>query len=323
MAGAATGMLALPLGAVAQSQGKVWRIGFLYFGSRQSALDSGRYNAFVQGMRELGYAEGRNLTIESRFADGNIDRAPRLATEIVGLEVDAIVATGGGIYRALQRATTSIPVVVTVTNDPVASGLVASLARPGGNFTGLTDTAVDLAPKWLELIRAAVPQMSRIGVLLAPDNVGHPDQLKRLMLAAQKIGVQIVLAEAGTVAEIESGFASLARNRADAVIVFADTFFLQQVQQIAQAALRQRAPSIYTLREYAKVGGLMSYGADLTDNFRRAATYVDKILKGAKPGELAFEQPARYFLALNLKTARTLGITIPQSLLLRADEVIQ
>ncbi|HEY1436305.1 MAG TPA: ABC transporter substrate-binding protein [Casimicrobiaceae bacterium] len=320
---AATGVLAMPLGAFAQQSGKVWRIGFFYFGSRQSALDTGRYNAFVQGLRELGYVEGKNIIIEARFGDGKIERAPGLAANLVQSKVDVIVATGSVAYRALQHATTSIPVVITVTNDPVTAGLAASIAQPGGNFTGLADTAVDLGPKQLELLRAPMPQLSRVGVLLNPDNVTHPAQMKRLMLAAQKIGIQVVLAEAGTAAEIESGFGSLAQYRADAVILFADTYFTQQSQQIAQAALKQRLPSIYNLHEYAKVGGLMSYGADLVDNFRRAATYVDKILKGAKPGELPFEQPTRYSLAINVKTAKALGLTIPQSMLLRADEVIQ
>ncbi len=313
----------MPLRAFAQPAGKVWRIGFFYFGSRQSALDTGRYDAFVKGMRELGYVEGKNVAIESRFADGKIDRAPALAAELVKLKVDVIVATGSVAYRALQHATTSIPVVITVTNDPVTAGMAESLARPGGNFTGLADTAVDLGPKQLELLRTVVPQLSRVGLLLNPDNVTHPAQMKRLILAAQKVGVQVVLAEAGTAAEVDSGFASLVQYRADAVILFADTFFTQQSQQITQAAMKQRLPAVYNLHEYVEVGGLMSYGADLTDNFRRAAIYVDKILKGAKPGELPFEQPARYFLAVNLKTAKALGLTIPQSLLVRADEVIK
>ena len=316
-------MLTTPLGAFAQLSGKVWRVGFFYFGSRQSAMDTGRYNAFVQAMRELGYVEGKNTVIEARFGDGKIDRAPGVAAELVRLKVDVIVATGSGAYRALQHATTTIPVVITVTNDPVTAGLAASLARPGGNFTGLADTAVDLGPKSLELLRTTVPRLTRVGVLLNADNVTHPVQMKRLMLAAQEIEIQVVLAEAGTAAEIDSGFATLARYHADAVILFADTFFTQQSQQITQAAMKQRLPCIYNLREYVEVGGLMSYGADLIDNFRRAAIYVDKILKGAKPGELPFEQPARYFLAINLRTAKTLGLTIPQSLLVRADEVIQ
>jgi putative ABC transport system substrate-binding protein len=201
--------------------------------------------------------------------------------------------------------------------------LAASLARPGGNITGLSDTAADLGPKQLELLMTMVPQLSRVGVLLNPDNLSHPAQMTRLMLAAQKLGVQVVLAEAGTVADIEPGFDSLARQRADAVILFGDTFFVQQFQQIAQAALKHRKPSTYLIREYPRAGGLMSYGADIVENFRRAATYVDKILKGARPGELPFEQPAKYSLAINLKTAKALGLTVSQSLLLRADEVIQ
>ena len=323
IASAATGLLAMPLAAFAQQQDKIWRIGFFYFGTRQSSLDTGRYNAFVQGMRELGYVAGKNVIIETRFGDGKIDRLPSLAAELLRSNVDVIVATGSPTYSALRFATTSIPIVVTVTTDPVIEGLAASLARPGGNFTGLTDTAADLGAKQLELLKATVPQLSRLGVLLNPDNVSHPTQMKRVMLPAQKIGVQVVLAEAGTVADIEPGFAALAQERANAVVLFGDTFFVQQLQQIAQAALKYRMPSIYLIHDYARAGGLMSYGADVVDNFRSAATYVDKILKGAKPGELPFEQPARYLLAINLKTAKALGLTIPQPLLLRADEVIQ
>ena len=274
-------------------------------------------------MRELGYVEGKNLVIEARFGNGKIDRLPPIATELVQLNVDAIVATGSPVYSALRFATTSIPIVVTVTTDPVIEGLAASLARPGGNFTGLTDTAADLGAKWLELLRAAVPQLSRLGVLLNPDNVSHPTQMKRIMLPAQKIGVQVVLAEAGTTADIEPGIGTLAQERANAVVLFGDTFFVQQLPQIAQAALKYRLASMYLIHDYAKVGGLMSYGPDVVDNFRRAATFVDMVLKGAKTADLPFEQPTRYVFAINLKTAKALGLTIPQSLLLRADEVIQ
>jgi len=320
--GAVVGGVLVPVVTFAQPQDKNWRIGFFYFGSRQSSLDTGRYNTFVEGMREVGYVEGKNVTIETRFGDGKIDRLPGFAAELVRSNVDVIVATGSPVYSALRFATSSVPVIVTVTTDPVIEGLAANLARPGGNFTGLTDTAADLGAKQLELLRATVPQLSRLGVLLNPDNVTHPTQMKRVMLPAQKVGVQVVLAEAGAVADIEPGFAALAQERANAVILFGDTFFVQQLQQIAQAALKYRMPSIYLIHDYAKAGGLMSYGADIVDNFRRAATYVDKIFKGAKPGDLPFEQPARYLLAVNLKTAKALGLTIPQSLP-RADEVIQ
>lgn len=323
ISGVASSIVAVPLETFAQQQAKVWRIGFLYFGSRQSALDTGRYPAFVQGMRELGYMEGKNVIIETRFGDGKVERLRGIVAELVRSKVNVIVATGSAAYRALQHAPASIPIVVTVTADPMIDGLAEGLARPGGNFTGLTDTAADLGPKQIELLMAVVPQLSRAGVLLNPDNVSHPVQMKRLMLAAQNVGVQVVLAEAGTVADIEPGFAALARERANAVILFGDTFFVQQLQQIAQAATKHRMPSMYTLHEYVETGGLMSYGADLVDNFRRAATSVDKILKGARPGDLPFEQAARYSLAINLKTAKVLGLAIPQTLLVRADEVIQ
>lgn len=317
------GLLAAPVVTLAQQQGKIWRVGFFYFGSRQSSLETGRYNAFVEGMRELGYVEGKNFTIETRFGDGNIDRLPRFAEELVRSNVDVIVATGSPVYSALRFATGSVPVIVTVTTDPVIEGLAANLAQPSGNFTGLTDTAADLGAKQLELLKATVPRLSRLGVLLNPDNVTHPTQMKRVMLPAQKVGVQVVLAEAGAVADIGPGFAALAQEHADAVILFGDTFFVQQLKQIAQAALMYRMPSIYLVHDYAKAGGLMSYGPDIVENFRRAASYVDKVFKGAKPGDLPFEQPGRYLLTINRKTANALGLTIPQSLLVRADEVIQ
>jgi putative ABC transport system substrate-binding protein len=323
VASATGSVLALPFGALAQQPDRVWRIGFFYFGTRQSSLDTGRYNAFVQGMRELGYVEGKNLVIDARFGDGKIDRLTLIATELVQSNVDAIVATGSPVYSALRFATTSIPIIVTVTTDPVIEGLAASLARPGGDFTGLTDTAADLGAKWLELLRAAAPQLSRLGVLLNPDNVTHPTQMKRLMLPAQKIGVQVVLAEAGTVTDIELGMRTLAQERATAVVLFGDTFFVQQLPQIAQAALKYRLASMYLIHDYAKVGGLMSYGPDVVDNFRRAATFVDRVFKGAKTTDLPFEQPTRYVFAINLKTAKALGLTLPQSLLARADEIIQ
>jgi putative ABC transport system substrate-binding protein len=322
VAAAAGSALVLSLPGGAQAQAKVWRIGFFYFGSRQSSLDTGRYNGFVQRMRALGYVEGKNITLETRFADGKIDQLPAIAAELVRSNADVIVATGSPVYSALRFATTSIPIVVTVTTDPVIEALAASLARPGGNFTGLTDTAADLGAKQLELLRAAVPQMTRLGVILNPDNVTHPTQLKRVMLPAQKLGLQTVIAEAGAVAEIEPAFAALVQERANAALLFGDTFFVQQLQQIAQAALKYRLASIYLIRDYAEAGGLMSFGPDIVDNFRRAATYVDRILQGAKPAELPFEQPDRYVLAVNLKTAKTLSLTIPQGVLLRADEVV-
>jgi len=318
-----TGVLAVPRGSLARAQSKVARIGFLYFGSRQSSLDTGRYNAFVQGMRELGYVEGTNFIIEARFADGKPERLPALAAELVRLKVDVIVATGTPVYRSLQHATTTIPVVSTVMGDPVGEGFAASMARPGGNITGLSVSAVDLGPKLLELLKAAVPKLSRVAVLVQPENPGHPLRLKRIMSAAQKVGIQVVLAEAGTVQEIEREFAMMTKERANAAIILSDPFFLPESRPIAAQALKHRLPSISGNQEYSEAGGLMSYGANQVDNFRRAATYVDKILKGAKPGELPIEQPTRYYLVINRKTGTALGLTIPQALLRQADEVLQ
>jgi putative ABC transport system substrate-binding protein len=317
------GVLAVPRSSFAQQQAKVARIGFLYHGSRQSSLDTGRYNAFVQGMRELGYVEGTNVIIESRFADGKFERLPGLAAELVRLKVDVIVATGTPTYRALQHATTTIPVVITVTVDPVSDGFAASLARPGGNITGLSLSAADLGPKLVELLKVAVPKLSRVAVLVQPENPAHPPQLKRIMSAAQTVDTLLVLAEASTVQEIEREFTMMTKRRANAAIILADGFFLQESRSIATQALKHRLPSICQLREYAEAGGLMSYGPNSVDNFRRAATYVDKILKGAKPGELPFEQPTRYHLVINHKTATALGLTIPQALLRQADEAIE
>ena len=317
------GVLAAPRGSLAQPASKGARIGFLYFGSRQTALDTGRYNAFIQGMGELGYTEGKNFTLEARFADGKAERLPALAAELVRLKVDVIVATGSPVYRALQHSTTTIPVVITVTIDPVGDGFAASMARPGGNFTGLSITAGDLGPKLLELLKAAVPKMSRVAVLSNPGNPAHPPRVIRIMSAAQKVGIQVWLAEASTVQEIEREFAMMTKERANVAIIVADGLFLQESQSIAGQALKHRLPSISQLRELTEAGGLMSYGPNTVDNFRRAATYVDKILKGAKPGELPFEQPTRYHLVINRKTAMSLGLTIPEALLRQADEVIQ
>lgn len=317
------GLLTAPLTAFAQAQGNAARIGFLYFGSRQSAMETGRYAAFAQAMRDLGYVEGKNLTIESRFAEGSSDQVPALIAETVKSKVDVIVATGSATYRVLRLATTTIPIVITVTVDPVAEGFAASMAHPGGNITGLTDTAADLNPKLLELLTATVPKLTRVGVLMHPNNTSHPTQLKNLLLVAQKLGIQIVIAEAGTVDTIANSFALFVRERTRAFIALNDTFFVQQAQKIATLAVEHRLASISAYYEYAAMGGLMNYGADLSDNFRRAATYVDKILKGAKPGDLPFEQPTRYHLVINRKTAKALGLTIPQSLLIMADKVIQ
>jgi putative ABC transport system substrate-binding protein len=318
---AAAALIGAPLRAFAQP--RVPRIGFLYFGSRQSARETGRYDAFVRGMRDLGYVDGKTVGYEFRYGDGSDERLPPLVAELMRAQVDVIVATGTPVYRALRNANNAIPVVVTVTADPVREGIAASVARPGGNFTGLTDTAADLAPKQFEYLRDLVPGLARLGALLNPGNTSHPAQATRLILTAQNRGIQIVLAEAGNAAEIEPAFTSLTELRSQGVLLFGDTFFAQQYAQIAQAALKRRMSSIGLTRDYARAGGLMSYGPDVTENFRRAAGYVDRILKGAKAADLAFEQPTTYHLVVNVNTARALGLAPPQPLLLRADEIVQ
>jgi putative ABC transport system substrate-binding protein len=312
--------VACPPIALAQPVARTVRIGFLYFGSRQPGPGGERYAAFLEGMRDLGYVEGRNLQLEVRFADSKVERVADLVKELLSSKVDVIVATASPVYRALQRLNSSIPVVVTVTADPLLEGLATTVARPGGLFTGLADTAADLSSKQIELLKDVVPRLSRVGTILNPTNFSHPAQATRMTLAGQRNGIQIVLAEAGKTPEIEPAFESLARLRAEAVILFGDTFFSEQMRALAQAALKVRLPSVYVPQEYAAVGGLMSYGAALVTNFRRAATKVDKILKGAAPGDLPFEYPTEYLLAINLRTAKALGLAVPQSLMLRANQ---
>jgi len=298
------------------------RIGFLYYGSRQSAQETGRYESFVQGMRELGYAEGRTVVIDAKFADGSVDRLGALVAELASARASVIVATGTPVYQALRRADNAIPVVVTVTADPVLGGIAATIARPGGLFTGLTDGAVELGPKQLELLGSLAPGLKKLGVLVNPGNPAHAAQAARLVQAAQEAGVKVALAEAGKPADVDAAIASLASQRVQGVLILGDTFFAQQYAQIAKGPLRHRLPSVGLARDYPKAGGLMSYGPDIADNFRRAAVYVDRILKGAKPAELPFEHPTRYRFVVNLATARALGLAPPPQLLLRADEVL-
>jgi putative ABC transport system substrate-binding protein len=318
------GALAAPLRAFAQQQDKVRRIGFLAARTRSTSSNPDvYYDAFVQGMRELGYVEGKNLLIEWRFADGKIERLPGLASELVRAKVEVIATHGTTGTQAAQRATRTIPIVFGSANDPVASGFAASLARPGGNITGLSLISVDVSQKHLELLKTLVPRMSRVAVLVNPGNSSLPAVLKSIQAAAQQFGVKVLPADARTPEEIEHGFAAMRRERADAVIILNDTFFIGQRRQITELAARNRLPSMFPFREDVEAGGLMSYGQNLADHYRRAATYVDKILKGAKPSDLPIEQPTKIHLAINRKTAKALGLKIPQELLLRADEVIE
>jgi len=319
---AGMGALTAALPSLAQQKGKVWRIGYLDFGYRQFALDSGRMPAFLQGMKELGYVEGKHFVLESRFGDGHSERLSALAGELVQLNADVIVTRGVPAHHAAQRATSTIPIVVLSTPDPVRDGLAMSLAKPGGNITGLGSGVADLIQKHVELLAIALPRIARIAVLANPANPGHPPLLLSVQVAAQRSGRQVLPVAASNPEDLERGFASMTRNGADAVIVLGDGFFLQQRRQITGLALKHRLPSSYVNLAYADAGGLFVYAANTSENFRRAATYVDKILKGAKPGELPFELPTRFQLVINRKTANALGLTIPQELLLRADRVI-
>jgi len=315
--------LAASFRAYAQQRGKVFRIGFLYNGSRQTVLDTGRYNAFLQGMRDLGYIEGKHFVIEARFADGNYERLPALVAELVSSRVDVIVASGSAAYSALEKVPRTIPIVTTVSSDPVGSGFASSLARPSGNFTGLSTAVADLAPKHIELLKVAVPKLSRVAVLSNSGNPDHPQQFKSIEAATRKLGIRLLQMNVRTASDIERSFAGMTRDRTEGVIILNDGFFVQQMRQIAELALKHRLPSIHGSVEYVESGGFMSYGPNFIDNFRLAAGYVDKILKGAKPADLPFQQPTRFYLMINRKTAKAIGLAIPQELLLRADKVIE
>ena len=314
-------LLAGPLAAEAQAPAKVSRIGFLSVGSPTDNLFT--LEAFQQGLRELGYVQGQNIAIEYRFAEGRPERLPALAADLVRLKVAVIVTGSPPAPEAAKRATSTIPIVFAVIGDPVAQGLVASLAWPGGNITGLANLAQEVVGKQLELLKEVAPKVSRVAVLQNPSNHAHPFVLRQAEGAARALGVQLHILQARTPPEIEAAFAAMSRQRAGGVVVLRDTLFLTQRTQIAALAAKSRLPAVYGLREAAEAGGLMAYGANVLLMYRRAATYVDKILKGAKPADLPVEQPTKFELVINLKTAKALGLTIPQSLLQRADEVIQ
>lgn len=315
--------LAAPFAAFAQPQGKVWRVGFLHTRRRPVSLDTDFLGAFPQGMHELGYVEGKNLVIEWRFADSQYERLPGLAAELVRLKVDVIVAAGPPVIIAAQKATTTIPIVILTGLDPVHAGFVKSLAHPGGNITGISNLSVEVSPKHLEMLLTMVPKLSRAAVLVNPGNSAHATVLKNVQAAAHNANVKVLPVEARTPQEIETAFSVMTKENARAVIVGLDQLFTQQRRQIAELAAKHRLPSIATLREYAEDGGLMSYGQNFADQFRHAAVLVDKILKGAKPGDLPVEQSTKLELVINRKTAKALGLTIPQSLLVSADKVIE
>jgi putative ABC transport system substrate-binding protein len=299
------------------------RVGYISPGSSSDPVRLRRFESFRQGLRELGYVEGRNIALEPRWAEGKYDRYPTLAADLVRLKADVIVTVGGRATQVTHQATKTTPIVMSVVIDPLGSGLISSLGRPGGNVTGLSVMAADLVGKQFEVLKQAVPKVSRVALLSNPENPGSAGQLREAEAAARAVGVRLQALEARVPQEIESAFAAMTRERAGALVVLADAILLNQRKQIAELATKSRLPSISANREYAEAGGLIVYGADFLDLERRAAIFVDKILKGAKPADLPVEQPTKFELIVNLKTAKALGLTIPPSLLARADQIIE
>ena len=308
-------------GARAQPAGKVRRIGVLWPGD--SSLPNPRIEGLRQGLRELGYIEGQNLVIVYRYAEGKYERLPALAADLVREKVEVIVGAGAPAISAAQKATATIPIVIGTAGDPVGTGFAKSLAHPGGNITGLSDLSSDLGSKLLDLLVSAVPGLSHVGVLTNPGNSSHDTILVSIRGAAGKIGVKILHMTAQSPQQIDRAFPAMSRANVKAVIAAADPLFNNQMPQISRLALKHRMPSISGFLPFVEDGGMLSYGPDFAANFRRAAAFVDKILKGAKPGDLPIEQSARIGMMINLKTARALGIRIPQPLLVRADRVIE
>jgi ABC-type uncharacterized transport system substrate-binding protein len=320
---AAVGLLAVPLLAGAQPAASFPRIGFLNTASLSDPRVPPFLQAFRQGLRELGYVEGQNIAIELRWAEGQYDRLPGLAVELVRLKVNIIVAAGPSAVQAAKQATETIPIVMPAIADPVAMGFVASLARPGGTITGISNMQPELVGKQLELLKEMLPKLSRVALLGNPANPGNVPLVRYAQDAARTLGIRLHPLEARDPREIDSAFAEISRVRADAVIVLSDTVLLDSRTRIADHAVRRRLATVFGASEFTEAGGLLTYGPSISDGYRRAARYVDKILKGAKPADLPVEQPTKFQLLINLKTAKVLGLTIPPSLLHRADEVIQ
>jgi len=319
----AVSILTVPLAAEAQQPAKIAQIGYL---APNLAASPHLPEAFRQGLRDLGYGEGRNVVIEYRDAAGKFERLPALAAELVALKVDVIVAGGTPAALAAKQASGTLPIVFAGPGDPVTSGLVSSLARPGGNVTGLSSFAPELVGKCLEQLTQAVPGVGRVAALWQPGGLGERTDkavLKEAEAAARALGVRLQFVEARSRGDLDRAFSEMTKARAAALTVLPGSMFVNERRRLVDLAARNRLPAVYPWSEGVAEGGLMSYGPDLADLFRRAAAYVDKILKGAKPGDLPVEQPAKFELAINLKTAKTLGRTIPPALLQRADRVIE
>jgi putative ABC transport system substrate-binding protein len=318
---AAVLLLAAAVAVQAQTARKPYRIGYLVTGGSVSFPIS--VEPFKRGMRDLGYREGTDFVLELRTAEGRYERLDPLAAELVRAKPDVIVTSTTPSAQAAMRATRAIPIVVANSADPVGTGLVKSLARPGGNVTGLSNQAVDLGEKQLEMMRSVVPGVSSVAVLVNPGNASSRLIADNVLRAAASVGVKVVRLEARDVAGIEKAFATLATHKAQALIVTLDGIYIQQRQQIAEMALKQRLATMTGGSGHAEAGALMSYGPDIADNFRRAASYVDRILKGAKAGELPVEQPGKFEIVVNLRTAKALGIAFPPAILIRAERVIE
>src|SRR5262245_7188186 len=316
-------LFALGSSVEAQQPKKVPRIGFLDVTS-PSDWQPWR-DAFRQRLRELGWVEGQNIVIDYRYAEDRVDRLPDFAAELVRLKVDLIIASAGTqVVTAAKNATETIPIVMIGVRDPVGTGLIASLARPGGNVTGVSGYAgLEIVAKQLELLKEAVPKIRRVAILWNPSNAYHQLAIREVNVAARSLGVQLQLLEARGPNEFDGAFAAMAKERVGALLVLSDAIFTSHRTRLADLAARSRLPAAYGVRESVEAGGLMSYGPSFRDFYRRAATYVDKILKGAKPADLPVEQPMKFELVINLKAAKALGLTIPQWLLQRADEVIR
>ena len=314
-------LLAVGVIADAQQPKKLPRIGFLSAAS--SSAISARVEAFRQGLRELGYVEGKNIFIEWRFAEGKSDRLPSLAAELVRLKVDVIVAEAPTSTRSAKQATVTIPIVMMFDDDPVGSGFVASLARPGGNITGLSTLSPEISGKQLEILKEVVPKLSRVGVLGDVTRPGIPQELREINVAADAFRVQVQYLEVRGSKDIEIAFRAAIKERVDAVLVLGSPVLTSERKQVVELAVKSRLPAIYAREEPVEDGGLMSYGVSIADLSRRTATYVDEILKGAKPADLAVEQPKNFELIINLKAAKQIGLTIPPNVLARADRVIR
>lgn len=312
-----------PRAGQAQQQGKIPRVGFLHPAVPQNNT-SPFLEAFRQGLRELGYVEGKNIQLEVRWGEGKLERLPALAAELVRLKVDVIVAASSPSVLAVKQATRTIPIVMPFSSDPVGDGLVASLARPGGNITGLSTMAPEVGAKRLQLLKEVLPKLSRaVAVLWNPSYTGMAARFRDAQRNAPAAGLDVRSLEVRDTRELEKALEALTRKHTDALILLADPLTLSQRLRIVEFAAEARIPAMYEISEFADAGGLMSYGHNPGQMCRRAATYVDKILKGAKPGDLPIEQPTKFELVINLKTAKALGITIPQSLLMSADRVIE